>query len=246
VELEKFYIVAATPRTGSSLLCEGLRSTEIAGHPVEVFAPLFRGMWYRRLLLRSSTRFEDFFLAALKYGTSINGVYGLKIQWMHVAKLAKDLSFKGETEDVFDAYFPGARFVNIVRRNRREQAISWYRAIATNEWWRINSNNRHRMALVEPKFDTKAIQSLEIEIDRQQKAWDQFFSTRRISPLVVEYENLSKDYNGQVASVLSFLNLDSAKAMQIPPPRLIKQADKVTAEWCKLMEVTHGQEVRHE
>ena len=46
----------------------------------------------------------------------------------------------GEATDgrlaVLEFLFPSARYINIVRRDRRAQAISYYRALLSNEWVR--------------------------------------------------------------------------------------------------------------
>jgi LPS sulfotransferase NodH len=125
------YIVASTPRTGSSLLCEGLWQTGIAGRPGEVFAPDFRHLWYRRWCLNPHAGFDAYLRAAASNGTTPNGVFGFKIQWMHVPVLAREAGASPDT--VLDVLFPGAVFVNTVRRDRRAQALSWYRAEVTGE-----------------------------------------------------------------------------------------------------------------
>lgn len=240
---KRSYIVAATPRTGSSLLCEGLAATGIAGRPAEVFAPDFRGMWYKYWSLGQSASFPNYLDAAFRYGTTSNGVFGLKIQWMHVARLARDLSFAGNSDDVLESLFLNAAFINIVRRDRRAQAFSWFRAIATNEWWRFNGDQKTQ---TEPAFDGEAVRALEVKISQQQSAWEQYFLKRRIEPLIVEYEILTEDYQGQVARVLDFLRLDISAARLIPPPRLVRQSDYLTLRWRRLMEATSFREVQND
>jgi LPS sulfotransferase NodH len=232
------YIVAATPRTGSSLLCEGLSATGVAGQPDEVFAPDFRHLWCGRWNLAPNASFVEYFRSATRHGTTANGVYGMKIQWMHVPVLAKDVSFIGEDVDVLDALFPDAAFVNILREDRRAQALSWHRAEITDEWWRFED--------VPPApqpsrpLDRYAVRTLEAEIDRQQSAWDAYFDERGIDPLRVVYEELERDYVGQVAEVLAFLGLDPTHATMLPRPRLVRQRDALTVHWRREMEAEAG------
>lgn len=233
---EQSYIVAATPRTGSSLLCEGLFASGIAGRPGEVFAPGFRDIWTTDWSLPRDAAFDDFLDAAYQYGTTMNGMYGMKIQWMHVATLADEMGLDGDGADVLDLLFPGAKFVNIVRRDRRAQALSWYRAVKTNEWWRFKDDPRQRTNGGEPAFDAQAIRKLEHEIERQQSAWAQYFRRRRVQWMTVEYEALDRDYRGEVARVLHFLGLNRSAARWIPAPRLDRQSDDLTIRWRELME----------
>jgi LPS sulfotransferase NodH len=233
---QRTYIVAATPRTGSYLLCGGLEATGIAGRPSEAFTPDFEGIWRRLWSLDPCAGFWDYFREAIRYGTTSNGVYGLKIHWMHIARLAQDASFAGESADVLAQLFTGAVFVNIVRQDLRAQALSYLRALQTNEWWRMEGvvNDQRNGAV--PVFDAAAIERLERELVSQQSAWERYFVERHIEPLVVEYEALTEDYRGQLARVLDFLGLDASAAATIPPPRLLRQADRLTAQWSQLME----------
>jgi trehalose 2-sulfotransferase len=236
------FIVAATPRTGSTLLCEGLESTGIAGRPGEFFAPDFRVFWCRHWSMPEDASFETYLVAARSYGTTPNGVYGLKIQQGHVSDLAREASFVGEhfggdNDDVLEYLFPGSQYVNLVRRDRRAQAISFYRALATNEWVKRPTEDEQRLVFQLPRpeaplaFDANAIRDLEEQLARQQDAWERYFFKRAIAPLVIEYEALVQDYEGQIARTLEFLSLDASVAQTLPSPRTVRQADEHTAAW---------------
>src|SRR5262245_61613701 len=121
---ERCYVVAATPRTGSSLLCECLEATGIAGRPAEVFAPDFRDQWRKYLSVPAGASFDEYLGIVFRYGSTPNGVRALKIQWMHVATLANEYRFAGDSDDVLEALYPGAAYVNIRRQDRRAQALS--------------------------------------------------------------------------------------------------------------------------
>jgi trehalose 2-sulfotransferase len=222
------YIVAATPRTGSSLLCEGLVASHVAGNPQEPFAPDFEARWRAETGVSMGESYGVFVEAAKRYGTR-GDVYGVKIQWMHVATLARNAGFRGRAEDVLEHFFPGSLFVNIVRRDRLAQSLSWFRAIETNEWW------RWRWAAAPPveppSLDPDEVRALMVEIDRQQSEWLRYFHERGISALTVQYEELVSDYRGQIGRLLAFLGRDPAAAAAIPDPRLICQADDVTDRW---------------
>jgi len=218
------YVVGATPRTGSSLLCEGLSATGKAGLPNEPFAPDFRSMWLQAWGLPGDVAPAAYAAEALRRGTA-GGVTGVKIQWMHVAPLARALG--REEDDVLSSLLPGARYVHVVRRDRVAQALSWFRAIETNEWWRF----RDSPVPAAPELDVDAVHDLERHIASQDSAWRAYFERHGIEPLVVEYEALDADYRTELARVLSFLGLPPSAADEVPAPRLHRQADAVTAEW---------------
>ncbi|GII00051.1 Stf0 family sulfotransferase [Planobispora takensis] len=228
------YIVAATPRTGSSLLCDGLFGTGVAGRPGEVFAPLFRPVWREHLGLFGHPSFEDYLRAAVRYGTTDNGVYGMKIQWMHVSALAGEAGQEGPPAGVLERLFPGSRFVNIVRRDRRAQALSWYRAGKTREWCRWAGEAPPPTSGL--TLDAAAVRSIEDTIAGHQAAWERYFTAEGIEPLTVEYESLVRDYRGEIERVMTFLGLDAGRARTLPAPRLTRQADELTLRWREEMD----------
>jgi LPS sulfotransferase NodH len=104
------YLVCATPRSGSTLLCEALKSTGVAGVPEEYFEALrhsgrprrpqeyFVGAQDRTILrhlgehasmegrpgrspLWDRHDYEPFLHWALEQGTTPNGVFGAKLMW---------------------------------------------------------------------------------------------------------------------------------------------------------------------
>ena len=72
------YLVCATPRSGSTLLCEALGSTDLAGPPAEYFLPKDDGHWCREWDVKG---FEAFVDRALAAGSTPNGVFGAKVMW---------------------------------------------------------------------------------------------------------------------------------------------------------------------
>jgi LPS sulfotransferase NodH len=209
-------------------LCEALTATGVAGRPSEVFAPDFRGPWFDFWGLAPDCGFQAYFDAATAHGTGQNGNFGLKIQWMHVPVLAKDLRYRGPASGILSHLYPGARYVNTVRRDRRAQALSWYRAIVTNQWFSM----RDDAATAEPLAPTlSGILELEREIDRQQTGWETFFDAHGIRPHTIQYEELDSNYHETLAQALAFLELDPKIAQSLGRPRLRRQADVTTLRW---------------
>ncbi len=158
------YIIASTMRTGSYLLCEGLEWTGRAGHPREIFCPERRGMYEGEWQLPKGIALEDFLRTAIEMGTSANGVFGAKIHYHHLEPLAREARFAGEPAQVLRKFFPDAKYVHLRRRDRRAQAISWYRAKVTNEWWRIKG-------VPQPDLTGKVAEFHAPEIRRVSSSW---------------------------------------------------------------------------
>jgi trehalose 2-sulfotransferase len=233
------YIVAATPRTGSSLLCWCLEHTRIAGRPAEVFSPGMKQDWFRLFKLSENATRDEYIQAARNYGTTRNNVFAFKIHWQHLRGFARNIGFTGPAMEVLNHLFPQAEYINIIRRDKRAQALSFFRAFHTREWRRFKRGAQVSPPAPAPQFDAEAILAHEQQLIRHQLNWERYFKTMEITPLVIEYETLAKDYRRQTARALNFLGLDDAPAWALKQPRLIKQADKHNLEWRELLD-RHG------
>jgi LPS sulfotransferase NodH len=231
------YIIASTMRTGSYLLCEGLEATQRAGHPREVFCPERRENYAGQWQLPPDIGFNDYLRAATQKGTTENGICGMKIHGHHVEPLACQCGMTDDPWRVLRQVFPSAKYVHLRRRNRRAQAISWYRAVVTNEWWRIVGVEDWDLTGKQPEFNAAEIRRMEIELDRQQRAWNKFFATQPVKVMIMDYEALAADYRGEIARVLVFLGEDPGRAQEIPEPRLVCQNDAMTERWHRQMDI---------
>ena len=223
------YIIAATPRSGSNLLCEGLGACGIAGHPAEIFAPDYREPWHAAWGVASTAGFGAYFDAAISYGTGANGVYGMKIHWRDVPTISSEAGIDdGNGGGGLLRLFPDARYINIVRDDRISQALSWYRAVATGQWWRTAT-----MAVepAPPIPQAEEVLRLAADIGRQQEAWEAFFERNRVQVTTVRYAELIGDFDRTISRTLSFLGLETPLDFRQPLPRIERQADDVTIGW---------------
>ena len=110
---EVSYLICATPRSGSTLLCEALAATGVAGRPAEYFEAMYgTGLPRRptdyfeglrtlpaagfladnlpaeggeaREALAAAATYRDYLGWVLEAGTTPNGVFGAKLMWGHV------------------------------------------------------------------------------------------------------------------------------------------------------------------
>ena len=72
----KSYLICATPRSGSSLLCEALRNTGLAGKPDEYFGPMHVERWNERWQTPSKIAYLE---KAISYSTGETNVIGIDI-----------------------------------------------------------------------------------------------------------------------------------------------------------------------
>ena len=152
-------------------------------------------------------------------------------------KRQRECGVAGEPWRVLRQLFPSAKYIHLRRRNRRAQAISWYRAEITNEWWRIAGVEDTTLTGKQPQFNAAEIRRLEIELDRQQHAWDEFLAAQPVDVIAMDYETLSANYRDEVARALAFIGEDPELAKDLPEPRMVCQSDSMTEDWHRRMDV---------
>ena len=210
------YLVCSMPRSGSSLLCQLLSDTGIAGAPAEFFHPdkmaALRERWGVETL-------DDYVRELLARKTSPNGVFGAKAhlgQWKP--------AFGGADPRTV---FPGVQLVFITRQDRLRQAISWVRAFQTRKW---ADQDRPRVERP-PVFDYDDITRLLMRIDREEDDWEALFARYGIEPQRVVYEEFVAARDETVRAVLDGLGIEVPAGFDLPAPVLGQQADELSDEW---------------
>jgi trehalose 2-sulfotransferase len=232
------YLICATPRTGSSLLCGLLESSGVAGHPESYFRQPDERSWATRwgIVDCSGGSFTDadFVRAAVAAGRTENGVFAARIMWgtleevVHrLSKLHPDLF--GADLELLDRVFGQTSFVYLRRDDVVSQAVSWLRAEQTNHWQDHDQFRPEQPGLV-PHFDFEEIHRLVQLIGEHNTAWQEWFSSKGVTPYLVRYEDLAADPVGVTESIIDYLGLAL-------PPRLEihighrRLADALNAEW---------------
>src|SRR5690242_16750524 len=120
------YLILATPRSGSYLLCEGLIRTRLAGNPTEYFGPVQTEAIMKHL---NTSNYKECLAWILAQGTTPNGVFGGKVIWNFHAEFVSCLR-EGLGHQELQAHelppkaFPNLRYIWMTRRDKVRQAIS--------------------------------------------------------------------------------------------------------------------------
>lgn len=231
------YLICATPRTGSSLLCGLLDSTGVAGHPESWFRRQGEREWAARWGIASPSDgtfgYADYFRAAIAAGRTANGVFAARIMWGTMEEVTANLASvyperAGSDPGLLSAAFGRTRFVCLRRGDVVAQAVSLLRAEQTGVW---SPTARERQEPEgKPSFDFGQVRERVRLIEDHNAAWDEWFASAGIQPYPVQYEDLDADPVRIARSVLGFLGLGLPADREIAV-RHRRLADEVNARW---------------
>lgn len=236
------YVVASTPRTGSTLLCRLLWDIGRVGAPKEYLNPMQMRDWEVRLGESGLRRFVCGFLRGPAVGllgkrrwrpdelqryverirarrTSADGLFGLKLHRHHFEQ------FFVSSERSLEAVLSPQHWVFLRREDRIAQAVSWARAIQSGRW------ATHQKFSLPVAYRRSQIQRLVSLIAAQEDAWEGFFRAEKIEPLCLRYEDLVEDREGTLRTVLDFLGVSDAANLPVPESDLERQADAISEAW---------------
>lgn len=135
------YLIVGNPRTGSTVLARALTETGCMGRPEEYFWRWQEKEWASRFGLPAldEANYAEYVRAALRYGTTSNGVFAAKVFWAHAEDLIR------RTADIphltgmpghqrFRRVFADNLRAVFLRRNCLRAAVSLWRAEVSGVW----------------------------------------------------------------------------------------------------------------
>jgi LPS sulfotransferase NodH len=258
---QRSYLVCATARSGSTLLCRALASTGVAGVPLEFFearrttgrppSPFdylgdVPGVDPSPLLaaglpdvpdysdLRGVADYRDHLRAVLRRGTTANGVFGAKLMWMQVGELTALAQSVPELRGASTRELFDALFPSLIYVwVRRSDSVR--QAISL---WRALQTQSWRSGGEEPKpacelrYDFRAIHHLRQVLERDDRAWAAYFERERLRPVELEFEQVASAPDHAVARVLEALGLDHRDGHP-PCTSTQRQSDTLSDAWAR-------------
>jgi LPS sulfotransferase NodH len=233
------YLICATQRCGSTLLCEWLDQTGVLGHPNE-----YLGLW-QEYADRDDAPFWELVVQETKdRWRGANGVFGCKVmantfpvamQWLRRVPAAAGL----DDWRVGQLAFGPGPVVRVQRRDRVRQAISRYIAMQTGIYHvaaddavgsellggALGSREADRRERI--PFDFAAIDTQVALIGREERYWDELFAAAGVAPLELVYEDFVRDRAGTVRAVLEHVGIDPADANLAFEERMARMSDGV-------------------
>jgi LPS sulfotransferase NodH len=219
---QRGYAICTQPRSGSNLLCQVLSSTDQLGYPLEYF----NGPGRRALGLPDFPDAPELQIEAiLRLGATPNGVYALKLFASQFAAFSRRLRWTD--------LLPNLHFVYLTRDDLLGQAISWARALQTEQY---RSTQPAKQAAV---YDAELIRSQLTAVVRERAQWEAYFARTGIEPVRIVYERFLEDQSSYVDRVASLVDIENPLVDQ-GRVNLVIQRDAVTQEWKQRFRAENG------
>ena len=229
------YLICATPRSGSTLLCGLLESSGVAGHPASYFNRDALNEYANQWGIprpRDGRIDRAFVQAALTAGRTPNGIFGVRVMQETLPELVRALSVSAadpvdsELDPLTDV-FGRIKFIHLRRCDVVAQAVSWARSLQTHFW---HPGEAVLPGGQEPHYDEGLISQLVARIGRSEAGWASWFDAHGIEALEVTYEELAADCHSAALSVIGFLGLELPEGRTLESAQR-QQADELNAAW---------------
>lgn len=226
------YLVCATHRSGSNLLCQLLWHTGRAGYPQEAFSPTRMGPISEQhgLGVDPAVDFRGYLAALVAQRQTSNGVFGAKIMWTHLDSFCARLGVPAERPfAAVESFLPGVRYVWMRRRDAVRQAISMVKAKQTGVYNSLQEQGGEEPAAAAYDFD--AIDRQVRRFQKEDQAWGERFREAGVAPHPVFYEDLTEQVDAALRDVLRFLGLEAADDFRAPAVTYRRLWDETNEEW---------------
>lgn len=198
--IKQQYVVAITPRSGSSYLCDVMTKSRCFGQPDEFINPDTIAQIMAKIPGRTP---EEYLTNILKFRRARNGISGLKASWFHWQRFSQAMN------DEQRHYLTQFKYIYLTRRNLIAQAISLYRATASSVF---HTNIQHSPDALNKfqaqQYDYEAIKFWYEHIAQQEQGWQQYFYQQRIYPLCLTYEDVETDIVMTLKRIANYLGID--------------------------------------
>jgi trehalose 2-sulfotransferase len=231
------YVICTNPRTGSTLLSEKLMSTGVCGNDVRELFHVEKFFNRHKKVTDVKSYLQDIFARA----ETPNGVSGFKVHYLQLSYLKilwrRTLWTWIDETYIMDQFPTSTRYIYLYRKDKLQQAISYYIAINSAQW----SSRLTARSQVRTHFFTPIIVAYYVRMfEKLDVLWLAYFKNKNISPLVISYEDLRTDADavtrrvGEYIGVTIPTNATLSTALQKQANQLsidIEQQFRATSVW---------------
>jgi len=241
---------------GSTLLMQALEDTGIAGRPREWLNHAGEAGLLAAYDAADAMALRD---ELWRRATTENGILGIK--YGMTMRLHQDVIrvFAGAVPGVHDtagrhaweAFFPECRHVFMTRRNKIRLAVSWWRAIKSEEWHRVGRSSpptvvgertvRERAPDLMDQYSYDAIEHLFTEASVREADMQDLFDRWGVVPHTVVYEDFIASYEPTVRGVLDYLEIPDRQCIAISDAAFDQIADDISEAWARRFRRERGE-----
>ncbi len=201
---EEAYLIAITPRSGSTMLCDLLTQTNLMGKPNEYLNPDYINDRINKYSDKKSL--AEMFTKTIEYGMNNKKMFGIKASYYQVEPFIE--------KKIFNILLPNIKVINLFRRNILKQAISLYIAAET-KFFHTGDNEEKRSELLNNlKFDKNKIFNRISEIYQEELGWISYLDNNSYSYLKLFYEDNIKDMNKIIKMILLYNGIEEEVALK--------------------------------
>jgi LPS sulfotransferase NodH len=185
IEPRSRFIIAITPRSGSTYLCDAMKNTNRLGRPQELLGAISIANRIGKNIPGRTP--EEYLRNGIKATRSpVNNVSGLKASWFQFEKFTQAMTDR--------SYLKGFKYIYLTRRDLAAQAVSLYKATASEVFHsNIDHSSEALQKLESLQYDYKQIKYWYDHILVQEKGWQRYFYENRIYPYCISYEDIEED-----------------------------------------------------
>ena len=222
----KPYLLATTPRSGSTFLSHLLWRTGCLGAPLEYLN--FEATGPFGSASGSPDRQAAVWEHVVAHRTSPNGIFGMKAFPLQMEVLgSQNPSLLTRTMRFLLGKGPDSLVVQLRRRDEIAHAISLARASLSGIW----RAEQERGEDSDPIYSAHMVKRARRELAAQDEAWAQMCREMGITPLVLWYEDVVASPTDAVAAVADYLSVALDPAAEIEVPRIRQQSQSGAREW---------------
>lgn len=245
------YVLCSNPRSGTTLLCNMLAQTGVAGRPDSFFRVQNLPDWCADWGITGpidpdSADFTESYFAAMRVeGQGATPMFGLRLMGPDLQFVCTWLNRRhpGLPDDKtrFAAAFGPLKFIHLSRADKLAEAVSYLKAEQTGLWHSHPDGTvlEELPPTAPPGYDAAALPRRMAELQDLEDAWHAWFSSTGITPLRLNYETLAAAPQDTLAQVLGYIGQDPTLALQITPGTR-KLADATSADWIARYRTEHG------
>lgn len=231
------YVIAITPRSGSSHLCDVIKTSKYLGRPGEMLSREFIPNILKSVPARSADEYFAHVFRALQ-ANAAGGISGIKCSWFQFREFRQAMA----QPDAVD----GLRYIYLTRRDLTAQAVSLYRATETKVFHTNIEHSAEALAQLDVlPYNYARIKYWREHIAQQEAGWQQYFVDKKIFPLHLHYEDIEADAAAVVHRLATYIGRPRASREVAPEESVFRKlGNRTSVEWTARFNLEYDAELR--